>query len=116
MLFGFEQYDGTRWITTWFLGNNRGHPPQRRLFFSTNDKTLVVDLTLEDSSPKPTKQGKFNIYFDQHRGDVVNAWEDDSVEEAAIERCEAVFVFGWGLEQGPLGLRRARMHDDEMSC
>ena len=80
------------------------------------DKTRVVALTLEDSSPKPTKQGKCKIYVDQHRGNVVNAWEDDSVEEAATERGEAVFVSGRGLEPGPLGLRRARMHHDEMTC
>ena len=39
-------------------------------------KVLVLDFTLEESCPeedKPTKQGKFNIYFDQHRGKVVNA-------------------------------------------
>ena len=43
------------------------------------DKVLVRDLTLEESSPeedKPTKQGKFKMYFDQHRGKVVKAWED----------------------------------------
>ena len=55
---------------------------------------------MADSSPKPTKQGKFNIYFDKHRGNVVNAWEDGSVEEAAIERGGEV-LFGWGPEQGP---------------
>ena len=55
------------------------------------DKTLVLDLTLEEPSPeedKPTKQGKFNIDFDQHRGTVVKSWEDGSVEEAATERGE----------------------------
>ena len=51
-------------------------------------KILALDLTLEESSPeedKPTNQGKFNIYFDRHRGKVVKAWEDGSVEEAATE-------------------------------
>ena len=61
------------------------------------DKVLVLDLTLEESCPeedKPTKQGKFNNYFDQHRGKVVKAWADGSVEEVATERCEEGIMVG----------------------
>ena len=61
------------------------------------DKVLVLELTLDESGPeedKPTKQGKFNIYFDQHRGQIVKAWEDGSVEEVATGRGEEGFLVG----------------------
>ncbi len=104
------------WLTKWALGKGRGHQPRGGIFETPPDKTLKFDWTLEDSYTKPTNQGKFNIFFDQHRGNVVNALEDDSVDDAATETGEAAVVLESGIEQGPLCLRRARMHDGEMSC
>ena len=43
----------------------------------------------------------------------MNSWEDGSTAEAATERGEEGFLEG--PEQGPLGLRRERVHDDEMT-
>ena len=57
-----------------------------------------MDLALEDAYPKATNQGKFTIYFDHHRGNGVNAWEDGSVEDAATD---LLFLDGV-LNKGPL--------------
>ncbi len=80
------------------------------------DKTLVLNLALNESSPeedKPTKRGKCNIYFDQHRGQVVTTWADGSTEEAATERGEDGFLVG-NSRMGPPSHRKCQMY--AVSC
>ncbi len=60
-------------------------------------------MTLEESYPKPTKQAKFNTYFDKQCWNVLAAWEDCSMEEAATKRGEQGLLEG--PEQGHLGFR-----------
>jgi hypothetical protein len=56
----------------------------------------VIDLTDEQSPVQETKPDpkEFKSYFDTHRGKVVRAWEDGTLEEAKTEMGVGGFVVG----------------------
>ena len=56
----------------------------------------VVDLTEEPSPQKDTTVAtpRFKTYFDTHRGKVVRAFEDGTLEEAITEKGDGGFVVG----------------------
>ena len=57
----------------------------------------VIDLT-DDPSPgkePPPATAISKAYFDTHRGKIVKAWDDGSVEEAKTEKGEGGFLVGY---------------------